>query len=340
MGISAAQPGEISMQNWTWGNDYRPGTAKDNLIYTPTQLKRQGQLKPGGWRGGLRTTTLRRGEENALAYYYWLVQGTTDSQLGDGIKQPNTSHRFLQGLDTPMGTAHGLSKYPYIREARRLIGRPSYGYPDGFSVAEIDISKLDYSDRYYRQTLPAPMYRQLRIALAGLESVKVVMGQIAPEDAPRRTRSTLFPDSVGIAQYAIDFHPCMTLSPPETPGNTEREGVRRAHGPAYPGQIPLRAMIPQRLDNLLVAGKSIANTTIAAAAYRVHSFEWSVGAAAGTTASFALHHRIPPYQLVDDLPHPEPLLLELQRRLETNGNPTQFPNTSIFNWDWEMWRVW
>ena len=105
-----------------------------------------------------------------------------------------------------------------------------------------------------------------------------------PEKVTRRSRSTIYPDSVGIAQYAIDFHPCMQDSPPEKPGNIERPGVRQAHGQSYPGQIPLRSMIPQKLDNLLVASKSIATSFIVAADYRVHSFEWSVGAAAGTTA--------------------------------------------------------
>jgi len=42
------------MQNWTWGNDYRPGTAADNLVYTRKQLQATGQLQPGGWKGGLR----------------------------------------------------------------------------------------------------------------------------------------------------------------------------------------------------------------------------------------------------------------------------------------------
>jgi hypothetical protein len=37
-----------------------------------------------------------------------------------------------------MNTAHGLSKYPYIREGRRIIGRPSYGYEDGFAIHEVD----------------------------------------------------------------------------------------------------------------------------------------------------------------------------------------------------------
>ncbi len=38
-------------------------------------------------------------------------------------------------------------------------------------------------------------------------------------------RSRINPDSVGIAQYAIDFHPCMRDYPPEAPGNIERPGV-------------------------------------------------------------------------------------------------------------------
>jgi hypothetical protein len=339
-GVSQPQPGDISMQNWTWGNDYRPGTAQDNLIYSRDQLEATGQLQPGGWMGGLRTETLRKGEENALGYYYWLVAGTTDSQLGEGIKQPAPNHRYLKGFDTPMGTAHGLSKYPYIREARRIIGRPSYAYPNGFTISELDISRVDYLDPYYQQTLPPDMYRQLWIALSGLEATSVIRQGTPPDQITRRTRSTIYPDAVGISQYAIDFHPCMTFSPPEAPGNTEREGVRRSHGQAYPAQIPLRAMIPQKVDNLLVAGKSIANSFVAAAAYRVHSFEWSVGAAAGTTAALTLSEGILPYELVDNLPQPEPLLEKLQSQLVRNGNPIAFPDTSIFNLDWEDWRVW
>lgn len=334
-------PGDISMQNWTWGNDYRPGTAQDNLIYTRAQLRQRGELEPGGWMGGLRTETLRRGEENAIAYYYWLTTGTTDSQLGEGVKEPALNHRYLAGFDTPMGTGHGLSKYPYIRESRRIIGRPSVAFPNGFSVNEIDVSKIDYrGETYYQETLPPATYQQLWKLLAGLEYLKLPVGTIDPNQVNRRTRSTIFPDSVGIAQYAMDFHPCMAVAPPEKPGNIERPGVRQAHGPAYPGEIPLRAMIPQKLDNLLVTGKSIANSTIAAAAYRVQGFEWSAGAAAGTTAAFALTEGVLPYELVDEVPRSEPLLAKLRQQLRQSRNPTEFPDTSIFNLDWEEWKVW
>ncbi|MEO0867247.1 MAG: FAD-dependent oxidoreductase [Cyanobacteria bacterium J06642_11] len=339
-GVSDIKPGDISMQNWTWGNDYRPGTSVDNLIYSAEQLEANGQLEPGGWLGGLRVDTLRRGEENAFSYYHWLVTGLTDSQLGYGIKDVDLRHRFLTGFDSPMNTAHGLSKHPYIREGRRIIGRPAYGHPDGFAVNEIDISRVDYNDEYYQTQLSENTYRLLRQSLAGLETTAAIASDQVATEIPRRTRSTIFPDSLGIAQYAIDFHPCMQQSPPELPGNTEREGVRRAHGQSYPGQIPLRAMIPQNIDNLLVAGKSIATSTIAAAAYRVHSFEWSSGVAAGATIDYALDNQILPHTLVDDLPRAEPGLLELQQQIQSRGNPIAFPNTSIFNQDWEDWRVW
>ncbi len=339
-GVSRPKPGDISMQNWVWGNDYRPGTAADNLIFTREQLQALGQLDPGGWLGGLRTETLQAGEELALGFFYWIVADDTDSQLGEGVKEPYPNHRLLTGLESPMGTEHGLSKFPYIREGRRIIGRPAYGYSQGFAINEIDISWIDYSQEFYQTNLAPRDYQTLWYGLAGLDTTSAIRNQTQPDQIQRRTRSAIFPDAVGIAQYAIDFHPCMEFSPAEAPGNIERVDSRQAHGRAYPGQIPLSAMIPQRLDNLLVAGKSIATSHIAAAAYRVHSFEWSAGAAAGTTASFALSEGLMPYQLIDNLPRMEPKLMELQALLRRNGNPTEFPNTSIFNEEWEEWAPW
>ncbi len=97
-------------------------------------------------------------------------------------------------------------------------------------------------------------------------------------------------------------------------------------------------MLPQNIDNLIVTGKSIAVSHIAAAAYRVHSFEWSSGAAAGTTAAFAIDEQILPYQLVEAPIFRSKKLQELRQKLDANNNPTTFPNTSIFNDDWEDWK--
>jgi hypothetical protein len=336
IGFIAPQPGDISMQNWTWGNDYRPGTESDNLILTHDQLA--DQLQPGQWQGGLRVESLRRAEESSLGYYYWLVAGTTDSQLGSGVKKPSPNHRLVTGLDSPMGTLHGLSKYPYMREVRRLIGRPSPGYENGFAISEVDITQNDFTNEYYRSQLSDRQYRALGIGLSGLDTIARIRSNATPDPVRLRTRSRIYPDSVGIGHYPIDFHPCMQQSPPEAPGNIEFPGVRQGQGVTYPFQLPLRAMIPQKLDNLIVAGKSIATSQVAAAAYRVQSFEWSAGAAAGELVDFALDRGIAPYQLVDDLPRKEPQLEQFQQRLIEDKNFTAFPETSIFNEDWMDWK--
>ena len=341
---TAPAPGDISMQNWTWGNDYRPGSAQDNLILDRAQLQTASQLQPGGWMGGLRTDTLRKGEEAAVGFYHWLVAGTTDSRANPDpkspnywAKTPNPNQRYLAGFATPMGTAHGLSKYPYIREGRRIIGRPTYGYKDGFVITEADISRNNLLDRQKMPPLPPDQYRQLQAGLAGVDSLTVFTTDSSGK-TPTRNRSTMYADTVGIGHYAIDFHPCMQNSPPESPNNRDRDGTRQGGGEAYPFQIPLRAMIPQKIDNMLVAGKSIATSHVAAAAYRVHSFEWSAGAAAGTTAVFALEKGITPAQIVAPLPYPAPQMQELRRRLEAKNNPTSFPNTSIWNNNWKEWK--
>ena len=339
-GVSPMKTGDISMQNWVWGNDYRPGSDRDNLIYSRNQLQQMGQLTPQGWMGGLRQATLKSGEEIALGFYYWLVAGTTDSQQKTGWKKPFPNHRLLTGTDSPMGTEHGLSKYPYIRESRRIIGRPSYGYPDGFTMSEVDVSQVDFGSEFYQSNLPEQKYRHLWRAIAGIETAAAIRNDTPPAEIKRRTRSTIYPDAVGIAQYYLDFHPCLSEYPVEKAGNTEREGVRNGHSPAYPGQIPLRSLIPQKIDNLIVSGKNIAFSYIVAAGYRVHSYEWSVGAAAATTASFALAEGLRLYQLVESLPKVSPKLMELQQKLNQNQNPTAFPNTSIFNLDWGDWKIW
>jgi hypothetical protein len=302
-------------------------------------------LQPDGWLGGLRPETLQKGEEIAQGFYYWLATGVTDRNApadplapGSWRKITHLNHRYLQGLESPMGTAHGLAKYPYIREGRRIIGRPGYGYNDGFSVSEVDISRNDLWTPERLAKLSASEKRLLAATLAGFEGLDRIADPKVPTKLKQRQRATVYADAVGIGHYAIDFHPCMQNSPPEAPKNQERAGARNGEGQAYPFQIPLRAMIPQKIDNMLVAGKSIATSHVAAAAYRVHSFEWSAGAAAGTTAAFALEKGIMPYELVQNLPKSVPELQELRQRLEFQDNPTMFPGTSIFNNNWQEWK--
>lgn len=271
--------GDQSLQNWSWGNDWRLSTATTNLVLTQQQLKEQGQLTKGNWSGGLRTSALADAEAHAYGYYYWLVKGTTDAliqKVNPEYRKPYfLQYAFLKGEDSPIGTEHGLSRYPYIREGRRILGRPAAGYPEGFTIYEADLNIQRSSQKN-------------------------------PEKLPL--------DSVGLGQYRVDIHSCIT----DANFNTSPSEVRELLNPRYDiYQIPFRALIPQKIDNLLAGGKNIATSHITNAAYRIHSTEWSIGAAAGNTAAFALRRGVIPAEVALS----DTLLKALQAQLVKQGNP-------------------
>ncbi|MCJ2543556.1 FAD-dependent oxidoreductase [Thermostichus vulcanus] len=294
-GEEAIRVGDQSMQNWTWGNDWRITGPEKNLILTDAQLQASGQLDPGGWMGGLRPEALLRGEQHAKGFFYWLVAGTTDFllQQEDPTFQKDYYLRYgyLEGADSPMGSASGLSKYPYIRESRRIIGRPSKAYPQGFTIYESDITTR--------------------------------------ESDLNRGRPFIFYDSVGIGQYPIDFHDCLLPDFSLPPSNN-----KDSQAPTYPYQIPLRALIPQRVDNLLAGNKNIATSRIASGSYRVHPVEWAIGTAAGHTAHFALERDLIPAEIVQEPLLDLQLLPALQAQIQSLGNPIQFPGTTITATEW------
>jgi hypothetical protein len=84
-----------------------------------------------------------------------------------------------------------------------------------------------------------------------------------------------YPDSVGVGMYRIDLHPSTGGDPYIDVG-------------ASPFQIPLGALLPQRLTNLLAAAKNIGTTHITNGCYRLHPVEWNIGEAAGLLAAHCL----------------------------------------------------
>jgi hypothetical protein len=88
-----------------------------------------------------------------------------------------------------------------------------------------------------------------------------------------------YPDSVGIGSYRIDLHPsCGGAGAPRNFIDVE----------AWPFQIPLGALIPVRLENLLPAGKNIGTTHITNGCYRLHPTEWNIGEVSGALAAHCL----------------------------------------------------
>ena len=94
-------------------------------------------------------------------------------------------------------------------------------------------------------------------------------------------RAEQFADSVGVGYYRIDLHP-------------SSGGDNYLDVPALPFQIPLGALIPVRMENLLPAAKNLGVTHITNGCYRLHPVEWNVGEAAGALACYCLKHKTSP----------------------------------------------
>ena len=110
---------------------------------------------------------------------------------------------------------------------------------------------------------PAPYVRESRRLRAEFTVLEQHIAHPLRPDGPE-----LFTDSVGIGCYRIDLHPRIS-------------GAGYLDLGCWPFQIPLGAMIPVRIENLLPGGKNLGVTHITNGAFRVHPVEWNVGEVGG-----------------------------------------------------------
>ena len=121
-------------------------------------------------------------------------------------------------------------------------------------------------------------------------------------------RSQVYHDSVGIGSYPIDLHP--------TTG-----GDNYIDFESLPFQIPLGAMIPQRIENLIPACKNIGTTHVTNGCYRLHPVEWGIGEAAGLLA----HHSLRTGQSIRAIRNLKNRLVDFQSILKRQGVEISWP---------------
>jgi len=87
---------------------------------------------------------------------------------------------------------------------------------------------------------------------------------------------TRFDDRIAIGAYPADVHPVTNCTMP---------GYVVSAGETLPFHIPFRALTHRDLSNVLVAGKTMAQSFLANSATRLHPIEWSSGVACGVAAA-------------------------------------------------------
>ena len=118
----------------------------------------------------------------------------------------------------------------------------------------------------------------------------------------KEVTATSYHDSVGIGYYALDLHP-------STGGDNYIDMA------SLPFEIPLGALIPVRMENLVPGCKNIGSSHLSNGCYRLHPVEWNIGEAAGSLCAFSLKRNSMPRKIRNT----QKLLSEFQDLLVNQG---------------------
>ena len=169
-------------------------------------------------------------------------------------------------------------------------------------------SLLEYQ-RYYQKYLPG--FEQMDLAATaaqlGVRETRRIMGDYVLNLADFKSRAT-FPDEIGRYSYAVDIHAAAADLASYRRYAKDFHELRYGRGESY--GIPYRSLVPQRLRNVLVAGRCISTDRYVQSSIRVMPGCFITGQAIGVAAALAARH--------DGEARKVPIA-ELQRRLKALG---------------------
>ncbi|AZS13711.1 FAD-dependent oxidoreductase [Paenibacillus lutimineralis] len=121
-----------------------------------------------------------------------------------------------------------------------------------------------------------------------------------------------YDDSVGVGSYHLDVHLTTVTN-------------RTFYIPNYPYEIPLGALLPIRVKNLLPACKNIGTTQITNGCYRLHPTEWNIGESVGYLAAYALQNQVTPREVRANTEH----LRAYQALIQRQGVQIHWPDDLV-----------
>ena len=332
-----AQPSNMQAVSWCFAVDHLEG--EDHTIERPARYAFWRDHAPAGWTGGpllsftapvprtleplARTFTPNPLDAGATVVDHRLVGGDNELWAFRRIADRRT---FVAGH---LASDVTLVNWPMID----YFEGPVYGVAPAEAQAHLDGAReLSLSFLYWLQT-EAPRHDggtgypglRLRGDLLGtvdglakrpyiresrrIRALYTVVEQDLALDLRPEGKAVRYDDSVGVGSYRIDLHP-------STGGDPYIDIA------SCPFEIPLRALVPVRVGNLLPAAKNIGTTHITNGCYRLHPVEWNIGEVAGSLAAYCLEVGRTPQQVCEDAALTE----RFQARLAQDGVELRWPD--------------
>ena len=170
--------------------------------------------------------------------------------------------------------------------------------------SEIELRRqMEMVNRFLREEVPGCENIRVRVSAStlGVRESRRIRGRYVLE-AEDLIAGRVFEDTV---VHRADF--CIDIHNPTGGGQAETEGCPHK---TQPYDIPMRALQPLHVDNLILSGRSISGSHRAHASYRVMNIAMAIGQASGTMAAVSVRNGC----RVSELDH-----RAVQRSLEEQG---------------------
>ncbi|MGC4046730.1 MAG: FAD-dependent oxidoreductase [Armatimonas sp.] len=212
---------------------------------------------------------------------------------GDGYLKNLVAKAKADGAwDLPDASLVGMSFKDEITAGCNL------GHVWGFDAT--DATSVSHAEREGRQ-VAAKLVNFLRAYVPGQESITLV--STGPHIGVRESRRIIgdytltlddylachsFPDEIARCAYFIDLHAATTEEAARAKAVTDGGKTSASLPPGQSHGIPYRCLIPQGVENLLVAGRSLSAERAVQGAARIMPYCFAMGEAAGLAAVLVL----------------------------------------------------
>jgi len=302
-----ARPHCVQSFTYTFACERRPG-GESHVIAQPEKYEHYKAAQPYSLRIEVHAGEIY-GEESGWLQYslyeqlpgtkggLWTYRRLVEKKDLTMFNWPGNDYRDRSLLDCP-----ALEAARALQDAKRVSLGFLYWLQTDQAAPELLLRKdvMDTRDGLSKH----PYIRESR----RIQARKTIVEQEVSARYQEGPHAAQFADSVGVGRYPIDIH----RSGPDDVGASCR---------TRPFQIPLGALLPVRIANLVAGAKNIGTTHITNGCYRLHPVEWNIGEAAGLLAAFALREAMPPAAVRDDAA----ALHRFQRRLQDEGVPLAWP---------------
>ncbi len=251
-------------------------------LWVYRRLINPGNFLPGTYAGG---ATIVNWPQND--YFLGNIVDVSEGEIKKHVNRgKQLSLSLLYWLQTEVPRPDGGTGWPGLRLRKDIMG------------TEDGLAKYPY----IRES------RRIKAQFTILEEHVGAENRIMVAGKKKGSKAARFEDSVGIGYYHIDLHP-------SSGGNNYIDFG------SLPFQIPLGALLPVRMKNILPANKNIGTTHITNGCYRLHPVEWSIGEAVGMLCAFAMNKKVTPEAVRADAV----LLADFQRFIQSQGVELEWP---------------